>query len=160
MSFFRRLEGFFINLIVIILILLVTVQVLMRNDTAYSKLKEMEFAIKNIFQEEPLVEVFRYEEDMKEEEGIIVIGLLQDYSLPQVWLVKNGQRVANFAEGLVQITVKEGDLLVLDCSFCAEPLWFEIKELSSSIKTWYTGQLFRIYGEEKNLGVVQFYDKL
>lgn len=158
MGFLQKVEKFFINLTVIILILLLTVQILMRNETAYSKLKEMEFSIRNIIQEDAVMRVFGYRE--LAEEGYIVIELMQDYSLPQVWLVKNGQRVDNFADGSVRINVRDGDLLVLDCSFCNEVLWFEITDLSASIKTWYTGQIYRIHGEEEKLGVVQFYDKL
>lgn len=158
MGFLQKVEKFFINLTVIILILLLTVQILMRNETAYSKLKEMEFSIRNIIQEDAVMRVFGYRE--LAEEGYIVIELMQDYSLPQVWLVKNGQRVDNFADGSVRINVRDGDLLVLDCSFCNEVLWFEITDLSASIKTWYTGKIYRIHGEEEKLGVVQFYDKL
>ncbi len=159
MIFFHRLERFFINLVLIILILLISVQLLMRNDSAYSKLKVMEVSIKNFFQDQAVMEGFRPGQ-LIVEEGVINIELLQTYSLPQVWLVKNGQRVANFAEGSVEIRVKEGDLLVLDCSFCPDPLWFKVGEISSNIKTWYTGQIFRIYREEKVLGVVQFYEKV
>lgn len=158
MNFFRKMEHFFINLVIIILISLITIQLVMKNDAAYQRLKEMEFAIKNFFQEEPVVEVFRY--NKIEEERIVVIDLLQNYALPQVWLVKNGQRVANFAEGYVETSVNAGDLLVIDCKFSNEPLWFEITKVSPDIRTWYIGQQFRIYGEEKKLGIVQYYDKL
>lgn len=158
MDFLSRAERFFINLTVIILILLLSVQILMRNEKAYNKLKQIEFSVKGLFQEDTAISVFNIEERV--EEGFIAIELLQDYSLPQVWLVKNGQRTANFLDGSVRINVKEGDLLLLDCRFSNEVLWFEITELSSNIKNWYTGQVFRIHEEERKLGVVQFYDEL
>lgn len=157
-NFIRKLERLFLNLLIITLIVIISLQIIMKNEKAYQRLKEIEFSIKNVFQEQQVIKVANFNEI--EAQGIIVIDLLQNYSLPQVWLVKNGQRVGNFTEGNVKTTVLEGDLLVLDCRFHNEPLWFEITKLSSDIRTWHTGQQFRIYAEEKRIGVVQFYDKL
>lgn len=130
----------------------------MKNDTAFQKLKDIESSIRTVFSENKLTEVINYIEE--DEEGYIIIDLMQDYSLPQVWLVKNGERIANFSKGIVTLTVKSGDLLVLDCRFFEGPLWFEITDISSDIRTWQKGQQFRVCAEEIKLGVVQFYDKL
>jgi len=40
-GFFRKLERFFVNLMVIILIVLISLQVLMKNDEAYQKIRAM-----------------------------------------------------------------------------------------------------------------------
>lgn len=156
--FFRKVERFFLNLIILLIIFLASFQVIMKNETAYQRLKNFESSIRTVFKENPLTEVINYIDE--DEEAYIIIDLLQDYSLPQVWVVKNGERAANFSKGIVKITVKNGDLLLLDCRFCQEPLWFEITDLSSDIRTWPKGQQFRISSEEIKLGIVQFYKKL
>lgn len=158
------------NLVIITLILLISIQIVIKNDAAYQRLKDIEYTIKNVFQggflqetqgptsDQEVLEVSR--ESGLQEEGFIIIDLIQDYSLPQVWLVKNGRKVANFSEGIVKIAVQEGDLLTLDCKFYQSPLWFEITDLSSDIRTWHNGQQFRVNSEEFKIGIVDFYDKL
>ena len=156
-SIFKKIERFLMNLIIITLIVLISLQIAMKNDTTYQRLKELEYTVKGIFQKQDVVEVIGENETL---EGVIEIDLLQDYSLPQVWVVKNGNKMANFADGIVKIRVEQGDFLVLDCKFYNKPLWFEITNLSPNIRNWYLGQQFRITAEEKRIGVVEFYDKL
>jgi len=168
LNFFKKLERLFINIVIITLIFVISLQLVMKNDVAYQRLKDIEYTVKSVFQRQDLIEVTKQRQEVIEvtnenqftEEGYIVIDLLQDYSLPQVWLVKNGTKVANFSNGIVKIKIKDGDLLLLDCKFYNNPLWFEITGLSSDIRNWYVGQQFRISAEESRIGVVEFYDKL
>lgn len=159
-GFFRKLERFFVNLVIVVLIVLIGLQVVMRNESAYQRLKDLEFSFKNLFQQGEIIEVARHNDRVDVLQGIVVIDLLQDYSLPQVWLVKNGQRIKNFSNGIVKIRVKKGDFLSIDARFYNQPLWFEITDISPVINTWQKNQQFRIYSEEKKLGFVNFYDKL
>ncbi len=156
-NFFHKVERFITNLIIITLIILISVQIMMKNETAHQRIQYFESRIRGFFQPEEIVEVAGLD---TQNSGFITIDLLQDLSLPQVWLVKNGQRVTSFSRGIITIQVKEGDLLVLDTSNYPQPLWFEITSLSPSIKSWQIGQQFRTNGQEKNIGVVQFQDKL
>lgn len=167
-NFFKKIERFFMNLLLITLILLISLQLVMKNDLAYQKLKDLEYTVKSVFQRQNLIEVTKQRPKVIEvtnenqfiKKGFIVIDLLQDYSLPQVWLVKNGIKVANFSNGIVETSIKDGDLLLLDCKFYNNPLWFEITGLSSYVRNWYVGQQFRVTAEESRIGVVKFYDKL
>lgn len=158
-GFFRKLERFIVNLIVIALIILISFQILMKNETTYQRIKDLEFAFKDLlgFQQQKTVQVAEIE---KNPVGMVTIDLLQDLSLPQVWLIKNGKRIADFSDGVVLVRVEEGDLLSIDARFYSKPLWFEITSLSPSIRTWQVGQQFRIREQEIRLGIVQFYDKL
>lgn len=156
-GFFRKLERFFVNLMVIILIVLISLQVLMKNDETYQKIKNIEFAIKNLFNLEQSVEVTN---QIEQYTGFVTIDLLQDLSLPQVWVIKNGQRVKNFQNGIVEIRVQEGDLILIDARNFPQALWFEITYLSPSIYNWQEGEQFRINQEIKRLGIVKTYDKL
>ncbi|MFW5991735.1 MAG: hypothetical protein ACOCQN_00915 [Halanaerobiaceae bacterium] len=160
-GFFRKFECIFVNIVIIVLIVLIGVQVVMKNENAYQRIKEFEMTFKSLFQQGEVVEVAGNLDNHEEAlQGVIVIDLLHDYSLPQVWLVKNGQRVENFAGGIVKVNVNKGDLLAIDARFCNQPLWFEITDISPEINTWQKDQQFRIYREEKRLGIVNFYEKL
>jgi hypothetical protein len=157
-NFFQKLERFFVNLIIIVLIILISFQILMKNETTYRNIKDWELALRNsLGLTQKTVQVTGLEE---ERSGIVTIDLLQDLSLPQVYLIINGQRVADFSGGVVKVRVEEGDLLKIDARFCDKSLWFEITSLSLNIRNWQIGQQFRIKGEEFRLGVVQFYDQL
>ncbi len=168
MNFFKKLERLFINIVIITLIFMICLQLVMKNDVAYQRLKDIEYTVKSVFQRQDLIEVTKQDQNVVEvtkknqltRKGYIVIDLLQDYSLSQVWLVKNGTKVANFANGVVKVSIKEGDLLLLDCKFYNKPLWFEITALSSDVRSWHLGQQFRITAEERRIGVAAFYDKL
>ena len=156
-SFFRKVEGFLINLLVIILIILISTQFLMKNEVAYQRIKELELTARNWLNQERVVEVIQ---PLQAEAAYLTVDLLQDLSLPQVWLLKNGEKVANFRQGVVRIKVKEGDLIALDTSYYSQALWFEITSLSSNINTWVPGKQFRSYREEIILGVVRFYGQV
>lgn len=159
-NFFDKVERFISNVVIITLILLISVQIVMKNEDAYNKFQIVENKVReflNLKEPEKVVEVTNF---IDEKRGYLTVDLLQDLNLPQVWLVKNGERVANFSKGIVRITVKEGDLITIDSRYYPEPLWFQITSLSSSIKTWQVGQQFRTSGQEKIIGVVQFYNKL
>jgi hypothetical protein len=157
-GFFQKLERFFVNVIIIGLVVLISFQILMKNDTTYRNIKDWEFALRNFLGFKQKTEQVTGLEE--ERSGMITIDLLQDLSLPQVYLIINGQRVADFSEGVVKLKVDEGDLLKIDARFYDRSLWFEITSLSLNIRNWQVGQQFRIKGEEFRLGVVQFYDQL
>ncbi|MFW6306344.1 MAG: hypothetical protein ACOC1N_03050 [Bacillota bacterium] len=157
-NFLKKIEKYIINIVIIILICIISTQIVMKDQTAYQKLKNIEMSVKNIFRDQAVVEVMN--NSTYEKENIIVIDLLQDYSLPQVWLVKNGRKVDDFSEGIVQTEVKYGDLLIIDAKLCDKPLWFEITRLSPEISNLHEGQQFRLFSEEKRIGIVEYYDKL
>ncbi|MEJ6952169.1 hypothetical protein [Natronospora cellulosivora (SeqCode)] len=157
-NFLEMVEKFLVNFIVIGLILLISLQLIMRTDMGYQRIKNLEYSLRNVLHEDETVEVFARPQSFSE--GKILISLEQDYSLPQVWLVKNGTRVANFSAGFVEIAISEGDFLLIDSKFYDQALTLEIKEISPNVRSWHVGQQFRVFSEEKRLGVVEFYDKL
>jgi hypothetical protein len=164
-NFFEKIGKFVVNLMVILLILLISVQIVLRNDTTRTKIETMEKVIisvfnnieKNITPSQSIVQVF---ESKNEYVGTITIDLLQNQSLPQVYLQKNGQNVANFSDGIVKVKVKEGDFLTINSKYYSKVLWFEITELTSIISSFEKGQQFRTSGSDLNLGIVRVNDKL
>lgn len=156
-KFFRKLERFFINVVVITLIILIGFQILMKDDVIYQRIKDFEMTFKQYFNSPETIQVTRIQDENK---GYITVDLLNDLSLPQVWLIVNGERVSNFSSGIVTISVKEGDSISIDSSFYSQPLWFEITFLSSDISSWQVGQQFRLNNNQKRLGIVHFYEKL
>ncbi|ACL69789.1 hypothetical protein [Halothermothrix orenii] len=163
-GFLKKLERIFMTFLVITLILMVSVQILLKDDISRSKIKNIEMAIKNVIAPDrntvPVSSIDNYKKEITEKKGYMVIDLLNNLKLPQVYLIKNGKRVANFKDGVVTVRVDNGDFLEIDARFYKSPLWFEITELSPSIKTWKPGQQFRVNGNEKKLGIVRFYEKL
>lgn len=158
-NFFEKFCKFVVNLIVIALILLVSVQIIMKDELASKHLEKIEMVVRNIFtQEEKLIKVSKT--DIQETKGIIVIDLLQDLSLANVWLLRNGEKVANFKSGVARINIKPGDHISINSSFYSQPLWFEVTYLSPSVSTWQIGKQFRTTGDRLKLGIVEFENKL
>ncbi|MFW5981709.1 MAG: hypothetical protein ACOCQO_00725 [Halanaerobiaceae bacterium] len=157
-NFLEMVEKFLVNFIVIGLILLISLQLIMRNDTGYQRIRNLENSIKSVFREEEAIEVTTQEEISQK--GTMLISIVDEMSIPQVWMVKNGERISDFSRGFVEIELIEGDFLLIDAKFYDQPLWLEVKEISPNISSWHKGQQFRISTEEKRLGVVEFYEKL
>ena len=163
-DFLEKIEKFLVNFIILGLILLISLQLIMKNDSSYQRLKDFEYSFRSGFQDNQAIEVStgvqNYEETRLFADSKLLINVLEEDYLPQVWLVKNGERISDFSTGSVEIDINDGDFLLIDSRFYDGPLLFEIEELSPNIRTWHTGQEFRLFVEEKKLGLVEFYDKL
>ena len=157
-KFLWKLERFFVNLIVICLILMITSQLIMKHDSAWKRFKNIRSTFKEIFI--PEKEVIPVNSLNEKEDGVIVIHLIPEVSLPQVWILKNGKREANFSSGYVICSVNEGDLLTIDSRFYDDGLWYKITSISSSINTLEVGDLFRTSGDTTSLGIIEFNNKL
>lgn len=156
--FFRKLERFFVNLLLITLIVIISFQIIMRDESTYQHIKKLEYTVKGLLNTGNTVEVTSIKE--MERKAYLTIDLLHDYSLPQVYLVQNGLRVADFSDGVVRIEVNSGDLISIDATLLKKTLWFEITSLSASISNLKPGQQFRVSGDIKSLGVIEFYNKI
>ncbi len=159
-NFFNRIGKFFINLMVICLILLVSFQIVLKNDSAYNELKGLERMITGVFSSDNNQAVQVTESRSIREHGTLVVDLMQDLSLPEVWLLRNGERVQSFADGIVRVEVYDGDLISIDASDYRGVLWFEVTSVSHNIKNWKQGDQFRITNNILGLGVAEINSKL
>ncbi|MFW6381498.1 MAG: hypothetical protein ACOCZ3_03035 [Bacillota bacterium] len=166
-NFYEQLGRFVVKLLIITLILLVSVQIISQDHQAGQTLRLVESKILDFFSEEnrdrPPAEVTVTRDTP--EEGYITINLINNLSLPRVWVLCNGQRLASFSEGKVSISVKPGDNLALDARLYPEPLWFEITDLdfsraSFSQTSLKIGQKFRTAGNIAHVGIVKVGGKL
>ncbi|MFW5998342.1 MAG: hypothetical protein ACOCP5_01145 [Halanaerobiaceae bacterium] len=152
---FEKIGRFILKLAVLGLILVISVQFLMNNEESYNRVKEVETVVKNIFTTNSSNEVMEVTQDeIQEEHGVITFKLLQNLSLPQVWVRCNGEKIENFSEGKATIKVKKGDFLTIDSTNYNDELWFEINDRSSNIQNFKNGQQYRTRGEMLNIGVV------
>jgi len=155
-KFLRKIERFFLYLIMIALILVLSIQIIMQDNDSYLKLKKYEYTIRNFFNKRAeLVEVID-----KKKTGLIIIDLLQSKSLPQVYILKNNKRVSNFSKGYVILDVRDGDFIEIDASNYKNALWFEITEINKNISSLKKGKQFRIENNKIALGVIKFNNKI
>ena|SRR5690554_4462053 len=158
MQFFKKLERILINIMVIALIFLISFQILMKNEETYYKIKNFEVMVKGFFNNnQQSIEVVN---PLNDEAGVIAIEILGGFKLPHVWVLVNGEKVANFENNTVELSVNESDLIEIDSRNYPHILWFEIKYLSPSIYSWNIGQQFRFNQEIRKIGVVQTYHEL
>jgi len=161
LNFFEKVGRFFVKLMIIGLILLISVQLIGQNEQYQERLQIAESFIKGYFNQ-PVQEVTKVTH--QESPGnleIIEVSLISGASIPEVWLMSNGERIGNFQEGKVSTEVSEGDLLTIDARDYNQILWLEISFISSDIVTFQPGKQFRISGGDlKNLGIIRIRDKL
>ncbi|MFW5976561.1 MAG: hypothetical protein ACOCQS_01305 [Bacillota bacterium] len=151
--FFEKIGRFIVRLAVFGLILVISIQFLMNNEEAYTRLREVEMLVKDYFSESSeVVEVSQ--EEIEETQGSITFKVLQNQSFSQVWLLCNGERIDSFSEGEVTVNVNQGDFLTIDATNYEENLWFEITNTTTNIRNFENGQQFRTSGEMLNIGVV------
>ena len=131
----------------------------MKNDTAWQRFQDLEVTFRNLIspQKEEVVQVNTLEQI---QEGVIVIHLIPEVSLPQVWVLKNGKKEVNFSSGYVVCHVNQGDLLTIDSRYYDDALWYKITSLSSTIKSLELGELYRTSGDTTSLGIIEFNNKL
>jgi hypothetical protein len=130
----------------------------MKNDSTWQRFEELRLSFKEMFV--PGEEVVKVGTSSQKEEGVVVIQLVSDLSLPQVWVLKNGKRETNFAQGNAICSVTEGDLLTIDSRYYNNTLWYKITSLSSTINNLENGDLFRTSGNTASLGIIKFNNKL
>jgi hypothetical protein len=158
-NFFLKFEKILINIIVIILILLISAQFIMKNEYTYERLHRLKLSIKNIFNDKnKTINVSKI--DKLNSQGKIIINLLNNVSLPQVWVLINGEKIANFDNGIVQLFVRDGDLISIDSRAYNKTIWFEITYIQSFIKNLSIGEQFRLNSEKKVISLIKFNDKL
>ena len=166
LNFFEKIGRFVVNLMIVGLILLVGIQIVMKNDTAQTTLNNLEMTIKSYFRNttQNLIPAQKVVQVKRKQDhnylGTITIDLLQDLSLSQVWVKKNGIKVANFARGYIKINVKKGDFITINSRHYSKTLWFEITNLSTNIGSFKKGQQFRTSGTIVNLGIVRSNNRL
>lgn len=158
-KFLRKLERFFVNLIVICLIFIISSQLIMKNDTAWQRFEDLRITFRELIspEKEEVVQVNTLDQ---QQEGVIVIHLIPEVSLPQVWVLKNGKKDTNFSSGYAICRVNEGDLLTIDSSYYDDALWYKITSLSSTIESLEIGDLYRTSGDTTSIGIIEFNTKL
>ncbi len=161
LNFFEKVGKFFVKLMIIGLILLISVQLIGQNEQYQERLQIAENFIKSYFNQ-PVQEVIKVtQQETPGNLEIVEISLISGASIPEVWLMNNGQRIDNFQGGKVRTEVSGGDLLTIDARDYNQILWLEISFISSDIVSFQTGKQFRISGGDlKNLGIIRIRDKL
>ncbi len=157
-SFFNKMGRFILNVMVICLVLLISYQIIIKTDTANPALRKMGNIVQNYLNRDEVEESVTVVE--KKDYGVITIDLMQNYSLPEVWVLKNQNRAVNFAKGIVTINVQNGDYISIDARNYEGVLWFEITSLSEDIKNWSEGTQIRTAGSMIDMGIVEIIDKL
>lgn len=163
-NIFDEIGRFVLKLVIIFLVLLISFQIISvneKNSFAFEKISNTLGDYLNYNKSETVydksksidvVERIRYRE--------ITIDLMQNYSLPEVWVLKNQKRIANFSEGIITIRVQEDDFISIDATDYQEVLWFEVTSLSRDIKNWSPGKQFRTKGNLIDLGIVKIYGEI
>ncbi|MCK4259038.1 MAG: hypothetical protein KAX49_08675 [Halanaerobiales bacterium] len=119
------------------LILLITIQIMMRFDGTQHYLKLVESRIQGwVGTEVKEVVVFNREE-------YITLKLLNG-AIHKARVLLNNERDYYFSKSTIQIPVKDGDLLILDTRGISEALWFEVIDFSDKITSLKFGQQFRV----------------
>ncbi|MCK8816921.1 hypothetical protein MWH28_05975 [Natroniella sulfidigena] len=98
---------------------------------------------------EPAQEVFSAPE---EQMRIVIQGRLD---LPEAKLVVNGEVRDNFAGGVAQVSVRNGDKVIIDTRGIERGMWIRIDELSAGLYPFEIDQQFWVQDEYKNLGQVR-----
>ena len=156
--FFNKIGRFILNAMVICLVLLISYQIIIRTDTANPALRKIDNIVRNYMNRDEIEESITVVE--KKDNGIMTIDLMQNYSLPEVWVLKNQNRIANFEQGIVTINVQNGDFLSIDARNYDGVLWFEITSISEDIRVWSKGTQIRAAGNLVDMGIVEMIDKL
>ena len=156
-NFFNKVGKYFLNLLIICLVLLISFQIIAgdeRTEITFGKIGDTIQKYIN-FRDTETIKVVE-----KTEYKTITIDLMQNYSLQEVWVLKNQQRIANFSEGIATIRVQEGDLISIDASAYQGVLWFEITSISREIRNWSKGEQIRTEGTLIELGIVKMYGEI
>ncbi len=157
-NFFNRVGRFFMKLLTICLVLLISYQVIVKTDPANPVFEKLNDSIQNfIGQENELNNIAVFKDKSR---GVITIDLMQDYSLPEVWVLKNGQRTVNFDRGIVVLEVENGDFISIDARDYEGVLWFKITSVSDNIRNLPEGILFRISWDLLDIGIIDISSKL
>jgi len=143
---------------VICLVLLISYQIIIKTDTANPALRKIDNIVRNYMNRDEIEESITVVE--KKDNGIMTIDLMQNYSLPEVWVLKNQNRIANFEQGIVTINVQNGDYLSIDARNYDGVLWFKITSVSEDIRVWSKGTQIRTAGNLVDMGIVEMIDKL
>lgn len=152
-NFYYRLEKIIINIIIIGIILSLTTQFVLQNDKTLHYLQNIQQAFKNIINDnDNAVSVSTRPE---QEKGIIVFNTVNEETFPNIWILKNGQRVANFKKTPVIVEVNNGDLLTIDGRNYAKVIWYEVSIVSSNINFPQQGQQYRTNNNTVSVGIIE-----
>lgn len=102
-------------------------------------------------QEERVEGVFMDNSGVLYDKGFLVMELINKESMNDVWIMVNGERVANFYKKQVSISVKDSDLVEIDARTTNSPAKVRVSSFSSNVKL-----LIDNSGKEfdKNIGII------
>lgn len=145
-----------LNVVVVGLVLLVTVQFIMTNSVVdkslISKVPYSEYILK-------LDQSDKFSQASKAvfapQEGALTFKLQGNDNPWQVRILVNEEVVGNFAAGPIEIKVKPGDEIAVDSRGYKKAIWLRIAKISKKIDFFKAGQQFWIKDEYKTLGTVK-----
>ncbi len=131
-------DRFIKGLITVGLVLLISIQIMMRFDVSKNYLMWVESQVHDILGHEV------QEVAVLTKEDYVIIKLLNSGSYSQARVMVNNERAYYFTKPTLKIPVNDGDLLILDTRCYSEGLWFEIIDVSDQINNLQYGQQFRV----------------
>ncbi len=140
--FLERMGRLFLNLVIILFILLISVQIILKNDDARERLTQVETAFQELTHSTQ--QVFKVTDDIKK--GLLVLKVnneKEQFDLSEIWLLQNGTKVANFSEGYLSFQVNDGDLITITSSY-PETIEIFFEDVDDSISSIEKGQQFKI----------------
>ncbi|MBM7556483.1 hypothetical protein [Halanaerobacter jeridensis] len=145
-----------LNVVVVGLVLLVTVQFIMSNTAVdkslLSKVPYSKYILK-------LDQSDKFSQTAKTvfapQEGTLIFKLQGNDNPWQVRLLVNKEVVGNFAAGFIKVKVRPGDKLAIDARGYKEAIWLQLSDISEKIVFLKEGQQFWIKNEYKKLGTVK-----
>ena len=145
-----------LNVVVLGLVLLVTVQFIMTNSAVdkslLSKIPYGEYIL-NLEQQDKFSQAAKTVFAPKK--GTLVFKLQGNDNSRQVRFLVNDQVVGNFAAGVVEVKVKPGDELAIDARGYKKGIWLFLAGVSKGVDFFEQGQQFWIKNEYKSLGTVK-----
>ena len=148
-----------LNGILTALIIIISVQLILRDDVTRERLQMVESVFYTITDDTG--EVMKVIEDGGiEKQGVIVFESVQPVNPAGVFVVINSEKVDNFEDGNVVVEVGRGDRIFIDARNYDYELEIEITDISSFINNFEVGDRLRTTGNRIFLGTVEINDKL
>ena len=158
---FSKVEDILIKIVLICLILLISSQIILKNEVAKENFlflkNNLQYSFNNIVaNRENALEVIK--SSKVNEKGILKISSMQDLKLREVYILKNGKVVNTFEEGEILLEVADGDILSIDSRNYDSPLYFEISYISNNIQSLSAGLQIKTNGNLIRLNKIKIYN--
>ncbi len=151
---FEKMGKIIIQLIIIFLIIIISVQIILQDKQANLRLKHIEKAAINLFlNQERAVRV-------TDEINYMTVESKENRSLSDVWLLINNKRIDNFSDGKITFTFQEGDIIIIDSTSYKNELSFKITAIHPSIVSINKGDIIKTRGNKSVITIIEFDKKI